>query len=175
MTSNVSHPISYTIRDVDGSDVTALAASVPHEDKAFSHEWLLTQQAAGNLDYIAAWSETVPVGQGLILWAGYPSGELAEEFPNTPVIRSIEVAEKYRGRGIGSAIVDELEARARGRGYTYTSLGVMPGNRRAESLWRHLGYVDWGKGLFSAVSVYERTGGAGIVRQERFLPMRKRL
>src|ERR1700722_19283004 len=109
MTANVSRPISYAIRDVGRSDVTALAASVPHEDETFSHEWLLTQQAAGNLDYVAAWSENMPVGQGLILWAGYPSGKLAEEFPNTPVIRSVEVAERYRGRGIGSAIVDELE------------------------------------------------------------------
>jgi ribosomal protein S18 acetylase RimI-like enzyme len=175
MTPRPPHAISYKIRDVSRSDIPVVATLVPHEDETFSQEWLLSQQAAGCLDYIAAWIENVPVAQGLILWAGYPPGKLADEFPCTPVIRSVEVAEKYRSCGIGSAIVGELEARARSRGYTYTSLGVMPENTRAESLWRRLGYTDWGKGPYAAVSVYQRAETPDIVRQERFLPMRKHL
>ena len=91
------------------------------------------------------------------------------------MIRSVEVIENYRGRGIGSAIVAELETRARVRGYIYTSLGVMPENMHAENLWRNLGYRDWGKGIVATTSKYERTDGEKVVRQERFLPMRKRL
>ena len=63
--------------------------------------------------YIAAWGAGTPVGQGVILWDGYNIPELRENFPFTPVIRSVEVIENYRGHGIGSAIVNELETRAR--------------------------------------------------------------
>ena len=175
MTANMSRQVTYIIRDVCRRDIISLAASIPQADEAFSLEWLISQQAAGNLDYIAAWIEGLPVGQGLILWGGYVIPELAADFPGTPVIRSIEVIEQYRGRGIGTAIVAELETRARVRGYAYTSLGIMPENARAESLWRYLGYRDWGKGIFITTSTYERTDGEDLVLQERFLPMRKRL
>jgi GNAT superfamily N-acetyltransferase len=171
----MSQPIPWEIRDVRRDDTAALAASIPQKDGTFRHEWLASQQTAGHLDYIAAWSQGLPVGQGIILWEGYVIPELAEEFPCTPVIRSVEVLERHRGRGIGSSIVTELEARARIRGFTFVSLGVMPGNVGAESLWHRLGYVDWGKGIFNATSVYEDAGGQKVSRQERFIPMRKRL
>ena len=175
MAGAVSQPIRWEIWDVRREDIAALAASIPQADGTFRREWLISQQAAGRLDYIAAWCQGLPVGQGIILWEGYVISALAEEFPRTPVIRSVEVHERYRGHGIGSSIVAELEARARIRGAIFVSLGVMPGNASAESLWRHLGYVDWGKGIFNATSIYEDAGGQEVTRQERFIPMRKRL
>lgn len=175
MAGGVSHQIPWEIRDVRREDIAALAASIPQIHETFKHEWLVSQQTAGHLDYIAAWSQGLPVGQGIILWNGYVIPALTEEFPCTPVIRSVEVLERYRGRGIGSSIVAELEARARIRGLIFVSLGIIPGNVSAESLWRHLGYVDWGKGIFNATSIYEDTGGQEILRHERFIPMRKRL
>jgi len=175
MTGNVSHQASYAIRDVRREDIAALASWIPQDDEPFRHQWLISQQTAGNLDCIAAWIKGLPVGQGIILWGGYVIPELAAEFPCTPVIRSVKVIERYRGRGIGNAIVAELEARARMRGFAYASLGVMPGNTHAESLWRHLGYTDWGKGLFNTTSIYESANGKELIRAECFLPMRKRL
>jgi GNAT superfamily N-acetyltransferase len=176
MAAKVSRQVTYSIRDVCHSDITSLAVSIPRAGETFSREWLITQQAAGNLDYIiAAWVKELPVGQGVILWGGYAIPELAADFPCTPVIRSVEVTEKYRGRGIGSAIVAELEARARVRGYVHTSLGIMPGNAHAENLWRYLGYREWEKGIVTATSIHERTDGREIFREEQFLPMRKRL
>ncbi len=173
--SDVPQPIPWEIRDVRHEDIAALAASIPQIHGTFKREGLISQQTAGHLDYIAAWSQGLPVGQGIILWDGYVIPALAEEFPCTPVIRSVEVVERYRGCGIGSSIVTELEARARIRGYTFVSLGVMPGNVSAESLWRNLGYVDWGKGIFNATSIYEGPGGQKVSRHECFTPMRKRL
>ena len=124
----------------------------------------------------------MPVGQGVILWDGYniPElrhniSELCQDFPLTPVIRSVEVVESYRGHGIGSALVSELENRARVRGYTYTGLGVAPENVYAADLWHYLGYRDWGKGIYVTTTTYERESGENVVRLERFLPMRKRL
>lgn len=175
MTAYASRQVTYSIRDVRRPDVSALEASILQADETFSREWLVRQQVAGNLDYIAAWIKGIPVGQGVILWSGYAIPQLAADFSCTPVIRSVEVAEEYRGCGIGSAIVAELEARARARGYKYISLGVMPGNTHAENLWRYLGYKEWVNGIVTATSIYERTGGEELVRHEQFLPMRKRL
>jgi ribosomal protein S18 acetylase RimI-like enzyme len=175
MSRDKSRRIAYKIRDICRSDAIPLLAAIPQAGEAFSLEWLFKRQAAGKVDYIAAWDCGIPVGQGIILWDGYEIPELRQEFPVTPVIRSVEVIESYRSRGIGSAIVEELETRARIRGYLYTSLGVAPENTYAQDLWRYLGYRDWGKGVFVATSTYERANGESLVRQERFLPMRKRL
>jgi ribosomal protein S18 acetylase RimI-like enzyme len=175
MSRDASRRISCNIRDVCRSDVIPLLTAIPHAGEAFSLEWLLEQQAAGKVDYIAALDDGMPVGQGIILWDGYEIPELRQDFPFTPVIRCVEVIENYRGRGIGSAIVDELETRARMRGYTHTSLGVMPENMYAQNLWRYLGYTGWEKGVFVTITTYERMNGENLVRQERFLPMRKRL
>jgi len=175
MPRDASRQITYSIRDVCRSDVISLLDAIPHAGEDFSLEWLLEHQAAGEVTYIAAWGAGTPVGQGVILWDGYNIPELREDFPFTPVIRSVEVIENYRGHGIGSAIVNELETRARIRGYTHTSLGVLPGNAYAEGLWKYLGYRDWGKGVVVTTTTYERENGKNLIRMERFLPMRKRL
>jgi GNAT superfamily N-acetyltransferase len=175
MPGNALRQVAYYIRDVSRLDIPSILSTIPEADEPFSLEWLISQQAVGDLDYIAAWANEILVGQGIILWHGYVVPELAEDFPLTPVIRSVEVIENYRGYGIGSAIVAELERRARARGYMYASLGVMPENKYAENLWRHLGYSDWGKGFITVTSSYERPGSSKVVRQELFLPMRKRL
>ena len=129
----------------------------------------------GNLDYVIAWRSKYPVGRGLVLWHGYVIPILMKAFPHTPVIRSIEVLQEFRGAGIGTAIVHELERRASERGYTQISLGVMPENVRARKLWHRLGYVDWDGGAFEAVSTYEGPHGKTVTREERFIPMRKQL
>ena len=175
MPRDTSRRITYKIRDVCRSDAIPLLAAIPQAGEPFSLEWLFEQQAAGKVDYVAAWDGGMPVGQGTILWDGYQIPELRQDFPITPVIRSVEVIESYRGRGIGSAIVDELETRARMRGYMHTSLGVMPENTYAKGLWQYLGYRGWEKGVFVTTTTYERVNGEDLVRQERFLPMRKRL
>jgi ribosomal protein S18 acetylase RimI-like enzyme len=146
---------------------------MPVRDVIFGHRWLIAQQAMGNLDYVVAWREDNPLGRGTILWHGYVIPELAEEFPQTPVIRSVEVKEEFRGIGIGTSIVRELEQRAFLFGFTAISLGVMPDNTLARRLWRRLGYAEWDRGVFRAVSRYDGCHGEDIVRHEEFIPMRK--
>ena len=166
---------NYQIRSSCQADVEQLMAFFPEHDEIFGHEWLISRQMAGHLDYVAAWSQEIPLGRGVILWEGYSLPELAAEFPETPVIRAVEVLEQHRHLGIGGAITECLERRARARGYINVSLGVMPGNHLAEKLWRRLGYEDWGKGVFSTISIYEDRKGNEVKRYEQFLPMRKHL
>lgn len=166
---------SFSLHPANSAEIATLEAWLPVKDKVFHHRWLVSQQSEGNLDYVIAWSSSTPIGRGVILWHGYVIPELMEEFPDTPVIRSVEVAEKYRRLGVGTAIVRELEGRAVKRGYKSVSLGVMSDNKNALQLWQNLGYEDWGKGIFTAVSRYEETVGDVNFRKEVFLPMRKNI
>lgn len=165
----------YTLKSPSTDDLPALEAGLPISDVIFQHRWLIRQQTAGNLDYVVAWRRKHPIGRGLILWHGYVIPVLIKAFPRTPVIRSVEVLPLFQGAGVGTAIVRELERRASEKGYEQVGLGVMLENVRARKLWHRLGYEDWDGGVFDAVSIYEGPNGETVTREERFMPMYKRL
>ena len=56
----------------------------------------------------------------------------------------LTVARAHRGRGVGSALLAEAEARARAWGVHKLCLGVFSDNARAAALYRRLGYVQEG-------------------------------
>jgi ribosomal protein S18 acetylase RimI-like enzyme len=64
-------------------------------------------------------------------WA---TGELVGE------IESLSVLPEYRGRGLGSRLLDELHLRLRQQGVTDVILGVLPGNADAIRLYERHGY-----------------------------------
>jgi ribosomal protein S18 acetylase RimI-like enzyme len=55
---------------------------------------------------------------------------------------SVEVDPAFRGRGLGRAAMEFVEAEARRRGYDRVSLNVMGGNTVARGLYRSLGYDE---------------------------------
>ncbi|MFS0864320.1 GNAT family N-acetyltransferase [Fredinandcohnia sp. 179-A 10B2 NHS] len=57
-------------------------------------------------------------------------------------IDTLCVQESYRGYGIGTALIKEVERLAYERGYTISSLNVAHDNPTAKSLYKHLGYKD---------------------------------
>lgn len=167
--------LDYEIRTASVSDIVVLEADLPITDAIFRHRWLISQQDSGTLDYVVAWVSGHPVGRGVILWDGYVIPALREVFLHTPVIRSVEVLEDFRKMGIGTAIVHELELRATRRGFDGVSLGVTPENRAARRLWHQLGYEEWDRGTFHAVSEYQVSATKVVARHEFFIPMYKRL
>lgn len=62
------------------------------------------------------------------------TGELIGE------IESLSVAPAYRGSGLGSQLLDRLEAHLRERGATDLVLGALPGNSDAIRLYERRGY-----------------------------------
>lgn len=60
-------------------------------------------------------------------------------------IYSVVVAEGLRGRGVGRAMMEQLEARARGAGARAALLRVIVGNLRARALYQKLGYAVVGR------------------------------
>lgn len=69
-------------------------------------------------------------------------------------LHDMVVVATHRGRGIGAKLLDELERRARQRGYCKITLEVLSGNLRAQAVYRRAGYAGYtldpthGAGLF---------------------------
>lgn len=59
------------------------------------------------------------------------------------LIDGICVAREWRGKGIGSALVDALVAEARWRGYDMVRLDVIDANVRARALYERMGFAPW--------------------------------
>jgi ribosomal protein S18 acetylase RimI-like enzyme len=55
-------------------------------------------------------------------------------------VESLSVLPEYRGSGVGSALLDRLEAHLRARGARDLILGVLPGNDDAIRLYQRRGY-----------------------------------
>ena len=55
----------------------------------------------------------------------------------------------HRGRGLGSAVLTALEREARALSVKAIHLEVMPGNDRAEALYRRFGFAPSGRALLS--------------------------
>jgi ribosomal protein S18 acetylase RimI-like enzyme len=77
----------------------------------------------------AAWARVVPAGQ-----AGY--GFVAEDVPEL----GLGVLAPYRGRGVGSAVLDALLAQLRRAGFAAVSLSVEDGNDVARRLYDARGF-----------------------------------
>jgi GNAT superfamily N-acetyltransferase len=74
------------------------------------------------------------------------------EFSGTAALTSLWVDPRFRGRGLGSALIDAVEAWALGQGLSQILLWVTETNQVAESLYERRGFT--------------RTGGAQSVRPE---------
>jgi GNAT superfamily N-acetyltransferase len=83
--------------------------------------------------YLVAWEGGEPVGHVHVAWAGTKLG--------VPALQDMFVVPARRGRGIGTALVQEAERRAAARGHRTTSLGVSEFNPDAQRLYERLGYV----------------------------------
>ena len=82
-------------------------------------------------DYVVAEADGEIVGYGGV----DHGGEVAD-------IMSIAVAPRAQGRGIGRAILRELEARATARGAAGVLLEVRSNNEPARNLYRHNGFEE---------------------------------
>lgn len=58
-------------------------------------------------------------------------------------LHDMVVVGSHRGRGIGRRILEELEWRARQRGYCKITLEVLSGNARAQAVYRGMGFEGY--------------------------------
>ncbi len=108
------------------------------ENDCFSHPWSRTSLESelnnpNSLFLVAVEGDAVTgyVGMNAVLDEGY--------------IYNVAVAEPYRRRGVGSALIRELVTHGRKNGFAFLTLEVRESNAAARSLYGHFGFVKAGE------------------------------
>lgn len=87
--------------------------------------------------------ESALVGWVIVTWSGKPS---QVEYPD---LSDLYVAEAWRNRGIGTALINSVELLAQARGYSKIGLAVNPDlNPQAHALYLRLGYRHDGRARY---------------------------
>lgn len=164
------------IRRVGIEDLELLDRCLPPTHSRTEHLDRLRAQDAGEIEYLAALLGEVPVGQVVLCWNGFKFGPLPSLFPGLTLFRSLRVwPAEHRGRGIGGALVAEVERLSLKRGYPGIGLGVEVENVGARRWYRRLGYVEWDGGPLTERLVRLNASGEPEPYDEVFTVMTKRL
>lgn len=104
---------------------------------------------------------------------GKAGGGVEEKIINRPIVANLATAREARRRGYGKAIMAELEEICAENGFDECCLVVEAGNRRAQSLYKKLGYrVIGGDSNAAALKVID---GRSVETTTKTLVMRKSL
>jgi len=134
-----------TVRPIRPGDVELLTRSV--KAAPLLHEARAQLQHDERAVYLVACDEDTPVGHVLLR---LPPLDAATHprVDDVPQVEDLLVATDRRSHGVGTRLLDELEAEARRRGFDRLSLAVGTRNLRARRLYAERGYVDAGLGEF---------------------------
>lgn len=117
-------------------DVAAIEATMPTGSSEFHRQRF--ERGDGSA-YLLAWLDGRPVGH--VLWlreSKYP--EVTAALGRIPEVNGLGVAEKFRRRGVGRALMAEAHARAWAVGAGMAGLAVDAENEPAIGLYLALGY-----------------------------------
>lgn len=127
------------IRHANLGDLAALAA-VRYHDRPAIHRDRIERSKTKMLHYYVAEYEQRIVGFGVLLLEE-PAG-WTDPLRTFPILLDLFVAEAYRSRGVGRALILHMEAAARQHGASAIHLGVeLHANPRAHQLYLRLGYT----------------------------------
>lgn len=127
--------------DPEGAEAVALIAAhdahgAEHYPAESNHNLGGAALAAANAQfYVAEETSGVPIGMGAFVALSNPSGAVE--------IKSMFVADKVRGQGVASTILDHLVRMARQQGFTYAFLetGSKEASAAARALYESRGFV----------------------------------
>lgn len=155
------------------ADLAALNLHMP-TGRNDVHNYHFGRQQAGGVEYLIAWIDDIPVGQGVITWAGSGEEAVRTAVPNCPEIGYLHVEQTRRGEGVGTALVSAAERSIAARGFRLAGLGVGTDNPRAARLYERLGYRDTSVRYESRYTWFDESG-AGHDRTEANLYLAKDL
>lgn len=156
------------VRPCRPEDVAVLTALVP-PGSALAATFFARQQAGG-VTYLIGWVGEVPAGTGVLVDTGsmdeLSSGATELEAPTRPELKNLHVHERFRGIGVGSAIVREAESIAAAARSTVLVIGVGTDNPRARALYERLGYAGTGHVTSSTYRYLDDVGTEHTVTEE---------
>jgi GNAT superfamily N-acetyltransferase len=157
------------IASMRSEDVDVLQRIMPSTERIIdgrrtnSHAERFAIQESRSADYVIAWLDGEPVGHALIRWNGPADAITRGRGARGPYIEGLAVRDDRWSRGIGTAMMVEVERRALERGHEHLWLAVGVENGRARRLYRKLGYVETGSGEFEVTwTVIDGDGNDGV-------------
>jgi GNAT superfamily N-acetyltransferase len=106
------------------------------------HQDRFLRQQAGEAVYLFAWHEEQPVGHVLLVLTGPSKEPMRSALRNCAHISDLFVIPGYWSLGIGTRLMDEVEALAARHGFIQIGLDVAIDNDRAIVLYERRGYKD---------------------------------
>ena len=160
------------VRPITEPEVAVLDAAYPECESR--HQLRLRQQLAGEGTYFVAWSGDEPAG-----WVFLVNPEHASDRAlGGAQLSDLQVATRYRGAGLGRALLDASEQAARDAGWNTIGLSVTvsnPDNELARSIYHRRGYRDSGQGEFHDGYHYHDAAGVRRYHGEQHIYLVKRL
>lgn len=128
------------IRDLTLASYAQYASIMPHWE-LYRHVLLSTMNQAQSAERIVAEQNGNLVGSVLLFPATADVYEETDANKGVPEIRLLAVAPGARGQGVGGALLDECERRARAAGATYLGLHTEDIMDHATRMYKRRGYV----------------------------------
>lgn len=123
---------------------------------------------AGAITMLVADFNDFPIGLALIYWRGKTN------HPHIPDLQSLRVMPLFRGMGIGSFLLREVEEQVRASGHEQVSLSVGVDNPRARTLYERQEYCSLGES-YQFSWHYQNAAGREIQVEETVTDMIKNL
>ncbi len=109
------------------------------------HAERLKRQEKGEVTYLVAWYDGVPVGHALLKWRGATEAHLVSHFQGScPDVEDLLVDRRYRSRGIGTQLLQAAERLVADSGFRQIGLAVDTRNKGAHNLYKRLGFRSIG-------------------------------
>lgn len=125
------------LTDTFGDEHGVLEDDFDEEFDYYVTEWTPEQGA------IIAWQGKIPAGGAWLRWGNAERHGFGHYEDGTPEV-ALAVEGRYKGRGIGTKLLDAAAELAKEMGAPGISLAVHPDNERAHGLYLHLGYEPTG-------------------------------
>jgi len=139
------------------------------------HRQRFAMQQAGEGVYFFAWHGHIPVGHVFLRWQSAERGEEASQLERCAHVSDLFVVPEFWSRGIGTYLMDTLEALAVQHRYLQVGLSVAVENSRALSMYARRGYMDAGLGERPVRWTYIDAHGEEQVRDEVLIYLLKQL
>lgn len=134
------------VRACTDRDLAALEAGEP-PGSGIAH-YFLSEQAAGNIVFAAAWRDQQLLGTVVLDFRS----------DNAPELKHLYVHEAFRGAGAGTAMCRWIETRAAKQGFDKLYLGVGINNPGARRLYQRLGFSPAGRTTTTTYQYVDQNG-----------------
>lgn len=149
----------FDVRRLRSEELEALQAWMPAWNST-EYAKRFAAQGRGELVQIVAWNDERPVGKAMVLFPGYEEYSTSAEREGCGEIRDVGVVEDARRRGVGTALIYELERAV--RAHEMRVIGMMVDIGRdagpGELLYEKLGYLRAHGPFVSSTNLFDDDG-----------------